>query len=111
MNSLSQLLALCFISTFLIGCGEKDPRRMKSGEELYNYYCAQCHKEMGLGAYFELFPQSRRPIQAYEVVLMIKYGYSQGHSMPLYDQLNDKQADTVAEYSVMLRATKSPEQP
>lgn len=103
-------LLIAFVSFVLAACGEKDPVRMKTGEELYSYYCMDCHKKSGLGAFFENYPQAKRPIQAYEIVLMIKYGYSQGHSMPMFAQLKDEQADAVAEYSVMLRETRSPKQ-
>lgn len=109
MNILSQLLALCLISTFLIGCGEKDPSRLKTGEELYSYYCMDCHKKENLGGYFENYPKKARPLKDYEIVLIIKYGYSNGHSMPVFSQLSDAQADTVARYAVSLREKYSPE--
>lgn len=98
-------LALLTISALaLTGCErELSPQEMTSGEDLYTYYCKDCHAKNGFGAYMENYAGSK-PMEAYKIILMIKYGYSKGkHSMPVFSQLSEQQADAVAQYVVKLQ--------
>ncbi|WP_415899262.1 c-type cytochrome [Neptuniibacter sp. QD48_11] len=103
MRSLA-LSLLCTTALLLSGCDrEIPPERMKSGEDLYGYYCKECHTKHGPGAYMEKFA-GKEPMEAYKIILMIKYGYNkEKHSMPVFDQLSEKQADAVAQYVVKLQ--------
>lgn len=40
----------------------------------------------------------RKPIKPYKIILMIKFGYDQGHAMPVFEQLSERQAGAVATY-------------
>ncbi len=98
-------LALCGLLT---ACSKfEDPKRMKSGESLYRYYCMECHTKIGIGASYENLPEVKRKMKSYEIVLMIKYGYDMGHNMPTFGQLSDEQADAVAEFAVALQQGKA----
>ena len=100
---------IIFISLLLSACSsEKDPRLLRKGDELYAYYCKECHARVGLGAYYEQLPNDRPRLQSYQVVLMIKYGYDiDGHRMPEFTHLSDEQADALAEYVVAIQRPKS----
>lgn len=103
MRFFTLLLTLCG-SLLLTGCDrEIPPERMKSGEDLYNYYCKTCHENRGPGAHME-YLADQEPMKPYKIILMIKYGYNQDkHSMPVFDQLSEEQADAVARHVVMLQ--------
>ncbi|MFW1676621.1 c-type cytochrome [Pontibacter sp. JAM-7] len=95
---------LCGTLLFLGGCGTDDPRKMTSGEELYQYYCQSCHAKGNPGAHFEL-SRTHPPLQSHQVLLLFRYGYRAGdevHQMPQFDLLNDQQSNALTEYVVKL---------
>lgn len=65
----------------------------------------QCHIKNGVGAMYEHLPANRKKMASYEIVLMIKHGYSMGHQMPVFTQLSEEQADAIAEYVVKIQKT------
>lgn len=98
---------LLLLSVFLLGCDrEIPPERMTSGEDLYNYYCKDCHMRKGPGAYMEHY-SGNTPMKPYKILLLIKYDYHSGqHSMPPFKQISDKQADALAQYTIDLQTAK-----
>ena len=94
-----------FISILLSACStEKDPALLRKGDELYAYYCKECHNRVGIGPFYEQLPAGRQRLQSYQIVLMIKYGYDvEGHRMPEFTHLSDEQADALAEYVVAIQ--------
>lgn len=95
----------------LTGCGDPPPERMKSGDRLYAYYCQDCHLRSGLGPMLERIPFTDNSMKYHEIVLMIKHGYSQGHSqMPTYQQLSDEQADALASFLMEQRLQQAQRQ-
>ncbi|WP_293264555.1 cytochrome c [Neptunomonas sp.] len=93
-----QICSLLIVFITLSGCTEENPLKLKQGDQLYNYYCKQCHIKSGVGAQYEHLPKDRKKMADYEIILMIKHGYSMGHQMPVFTQLSDEQADAIAEY-------------
>ena len=97
-------LLLALTGLGLSGCGETPPERLKKGDELYSYYCRNCHEQQGMGPFLEQLPLTPASLQRHEVVLMIKHGYPQGHrGMPVFPQLSHEQADTLAHYILQQR--------
>lgn len=96
--------ALFLFSVLLLGCDKEiPPERMKSGEDLYNYYCKDCHMRKGPGAYMEHYAGSK-PMKPYKILLLIKYDFKKSqHSMPTFKQLSDKQADALTDYIIELQ--------
>lgn len=103
----SRALITLLLSLMLLGCNdEKTPAELSSGEELYNYYCKDCHATKGPGPYMENYSRDKA-MKPYKVILMIKYGYNQEkHSMPIFNQLSEQQADAIARYVVGLQVTQ-----
>lgn len=98
---LSLLFCLAF---WMTGCSNDDPRRMTSGEDLYNYYCQSCHEKRGPGAHFERH-HTQPPLEAHQVLLLFRYGYRSGdeaHQMPQFDMLSEKQTTALTEHVVAL---------
>jgi len=92
------------VALLLSGCGDPSPERMKRGDRLYAYYCQDCHQRSGLGPMLEQIPFTENSMRHHEVVLMIKHGYKQGHTlMPAFHQLSDEQADALAGFLIEQR--------
>lgn len=90
----------------LAGCGDPPPERMKRGDQLYTYYCQNCHQQENLGPFMEQIPVTEHSLQQHEIVLMIKHGYKQGHQhVPTFSQLSDQQADALATFVIETRQT------
>lgn len=98
-------VVLVMLSMLLLsGCDrEINPSRLKNGDELYTYYCEGCHKARGLGPLLENIPVTEQSLKDYEIVLVIKYGYNDNHSMPTFAELSPEQADAIASYIVSVR--------
>lgn len=97
------LLVAC-LSMATSGCEKKfDPTRLTGGKELYDYYCIGCHETRGLGPYLENLPITENSLKDYQIMLVIKYGYNESHSMPTFDNLSAEQAEAVSSYMVQKR--------
>ncbi|WP_417583482.1 c-type cytochrome [Nitrincola sp.] len=97
-------LALLLGMLFLTACdAEVPPAKMTSGDQLYAYYCKECHTYQGLGAELQNLPAGVSQLQVHDVVLIIKHGYQFGHPMGHFPDLSNEQANTVARYAVDLR--------
>jgi len=99
---LKRFILLTVLTFTLSGCNDDSPERMKAGDQLYGYYCQQCHVKKGLGANMEHISAERRNLKDYEIVLMIKYGYQMGHEVNSFSQLSDDQAQAIATHVVKL---------
>jgi len=86
---------------FTAGCQDK-LQPLKTADQLYDYYCKQCHQQKGAGAYLENLSAEQRTMQTYQVILMIRYNEPGSHPMASFDQINDEQANLLAEYVVKL---------
>lgn len=88
----------------LTGCEEEaiTPKSMKSGDQLYGYYCMDCHEKKGPGARMERIA-GKEPMKPYKVILLIKYGYNARHNMPAFHDFSDEQAAMLAQYVVNMQ--------
>ncbi|QEW05436.1 c-type cytochrome [Nitrincola iocasae] len=101
---MKSILPLLLFMLFLTACdADIPPAKMTSGEQLYGYYCRECHTYRGLGDELQNLPVGISQLQVHDVVLIIKHGYQFGHPMGHFPDLSDEQANTVARYAVDLR--------
>lgn len=100
MRGIPYLTAL-IACLFLTACGPKDPTKMKTGKELYDYYCRSCHEEKQLGGYLEKLPAAHKTLKPYELVLMMRHNYENPSKHPSIrlPQLTPEQADVLAQYA------------
>lgn len=105
MSKLPILLILISTLILISGCDRKpDPKKMTRGDQLYAYYCQECHTYQGLGAQLQNLPPGVAQLEVNDVILIIKHGITSfGHPMGHFPDLSDQQALTVAEYAVQLR--------
>ena len=100
----SHWLTLTAVVLVIGGCDrETSPKNMTRGDQLYAYYCQECHTYQGLGAQLQNLPPGVSQLQVHDVVLIIKHGAQLGHPMGRFPGLTDQQAFTVAEYAVAMR--------
>ncbi len=104
-------ILMIFSVVLIAGCGEKSPQHMVNGDELYRYYCQDCHQSRGPGARLEKADPNRRPLEAHELFVLIKYGYHLRHkNLPSFPQLSPSQADRLAAYVVKMQQSTAPAQ-
>lgn len=104
MMKINQWLFLAAVLVLISGCDrEISPKNMTRGDQLYAYYCQECHTYEGLGAQLQNLPPGVNQLQVNDVVLIIKHGAQLGHPMGRFPDLTDQQALTVAEYAVAMR--------
>lgn len=109
---LTRLPLLLLSALLLAGCDEQPstPATMKTGGELYNYYCRNCHKLRGPGELMEKRDPSRPPLKPHEIMLLIEYGSPLRHlDQPKFPELSPKQIDLIASHVSKLQ--RSAEQP
>lgn len=100
------LLTSFSILALLSGCEKTtDPGSLKSGPELYAYYCKECHRNRDLGPHLENLPLTENSLKDYEIMLIIKFGYNDRHSMPAFD-LSDENAEAIADYLIEVRSAQ-----
>lgn len=97
------LRMLMFIGGFLFlsGClySTDPPAVSASGKQMYNDYCAGCHKASGIGKFFLGVPPSfSHKLSRQEVVRLIREGDPRYPRMPNFPQIRFSQADKIALY-------------
>ena len=99
-----RVLPLLLFATLLSGCFNNEPADSLDGEELYSYYCAQCHKKDGSGDKLAGFPANKRTqLLEEQVVLLIRKGDPARPAMPTFPQLSEQQASAVVDYLFSLK--------
>ncbi|MBS98169.1 MAG: hypothetical protein CMI01_05780 [Oceanospirillaceae bacterium] len=98
----ARALLLTSLAALTAACSQPDPARLKTGDELYDYYCRSCHQENGLGEYLENLTHPVQ-VQHHELVLIIRSGYRFEHPPLHLPQLSPEQADAVVKYAMALR--------
>jgi len=87
---------------FLSGCGK--PQSEMTGEELFDEFCAGCHKSTGKGNFLLGVPANRGTKLSYwEIKLKIKRGSGGDSKMPVFNNLTDTEAGKIAEYLMFLK--------
>jgi len=104
-------LPLLLLSTALLaGCGEeapkvKTPEQMKTGHELYDYYCRHCHKLRGPGELLEKRDQSRPPLANHQLMVLMQFGSEERHKgMPTFMDTDPEKLQLIANYVVTLQS-------
>lgn len=95
-------LTVLTTGVLLSACGPQDPSSLRDGNDLYDYYCAACHRKNDLGARLENLPLSERKLRPHEIMLMLRHGYEFEHPAVYLPQLTPEQADAIAQYAYSL---------
>jgi mono/diheme cytochrome c family protein len=87
----------------LAGCERDDFHnhpRLTTGEQLYNHYCASCHRHSGDGAVLEGIPAVKyTPMKIHEIVDHIRgHGRADDSVMPRFSRMSTYEARRIAVY-------------
>lgn len=98
------ILAMLLLSAACDKDRHKHPE-LSTGEELYNYHCAACHKENGMGMFLKGIPANVKTSKNHrEVILHIKKGtQSNQYKMPVYTDMPDAEAYIIANHVLELK--------
>ena len=100
-----KMMSLLFFTMILAlaGCSNK-PDSSADGHALYDYHCADCHRQDGHGNFLEGIPSNRGTyLSPSEVKTLITQGLSSKPAMPPVQGLTDEQADKIVSYLWSLR--------
>lgn len=96
------LLLLPLLLFTLAGCGK--PTDEMSGKELFEKYCAKCHKSTGKGNFLLGVPANKGTKLSYwEIKLKITRGSGKHSKMPKFANLTDTQAGLIADYLLSMK--------
>lgn len=99
-------ISLTLLTFVLAGCTDDQDKlaNLRSGDELYTYYCADCHAKRGPGAKFENRNKNRRALAEYQILLLMEMGDPKRHAgMPTFPQLEPAQKGKIARHIVQLQ--------
>lgn len=83
----------------LSGCNSNEIAEMNHGDELYEYYCMDCHRRSGVGPLLENIPAQQFKHRHHEIMLIMLHRYDKYHpTLDLRDQISPAKADKIAEY-------------
>lgn len=102
------LLAVITICPALLlsGCfyNDEPPDAMASGKEMYQEYCAGCHKPNGVGKFFLGIPASiSAELSRADTVRLIREGDPRFPRMPVFPQIKFSQAHKIYNHLQDLR--------
>ncbi len=98
---ITSLVVLVLSSFVLAGCFYNDdtPPISATGKQMYNDYCASCHKANGLGKFVMGIPATfSNQLSREEVIRLIRKGDPRYPRMPTFPQIRFSQADKIAHY-------------
>lgn len=84
----------------IAACGkESAPPNVRTGEQLYGYYCAECHKGSGEATFLKGVPPLRTTALTYRELVSLILGHSRSDSsrMPEFE-ISRQQAEAIAIY-------------
>jgi len=103
MTNLSPLLILASFLIFISGCSDK-PSTTASGEALYHYHCASCHKDNGHGNFLLGVPNNAdTQLSRNAVITLITKGYHSKPGMEPIADLSNREAQKIVDYLATLR--------
>lgn len=95
---LSQIITLIGFVLLVSGCSKK-PDASSSGESLYSYYCAECHKKSGDGKFLMKIPANRMTnMSRADVTTLIINGHSSKPHMKPIPDISYSEARKITEY-------------
>ncbi len=96
------------LGAVLVGCGKSEPppKSSATGAQLFEHYCASCHRAEGTGNFLKGIPANALTrLGPDEVVDLIRKGNPEKSKMPVFSDLNRYQAERITLHLWKLRET------
>lgn len=93
------LVTLVLVS--LVGCSDYNDEKttMQGGKELYESYCASCHRSRGTGQFLIGVPRIKdTELSLSEIADVIRRKHKDNKKMPTFTQLTVPQSYSIASY-------------
>lgn len=105
-----QLLG-CLLLVMLSGCSvdQHDHPELTSGQQLFDFHCAPCHKKDGTGIFLKGVPPNRdTDLSVWEIIHKTEKGSGDNSKMPRFQSMPDEEAAKIAIYLKQLGSMKTP---
>lgn len=102
------LILLVLVVGSVFGCSRDhhDHPNLSTGEQLYNYHCAECHGEKGTGNLFEGIPANILTEKSEQgIIEYMTTGTGHERDMPVFATMPDEEARLIAEHLLTLKKT------
>jgi cytochrome c553 len=112
VNVHGKLMKSLFLWAFLVvslsGCSRDhhDHPNLTTGEQLFNYHCAECHGEKGTGKLFDGIPANiltRKSPQG--IITYITTGTGHERNMPVFKTMPADEAKVITDHLLKLKKT------
>ena len=103
------LIRLCSILVLLLlsacSADSHDHPHLTTGKQYFEYHCASCHRENGMGLFLKAIPANILNDKSYsEIVYHIRHGsQSSQKSMPVFKKMPDGEVRKIASYLLQLK--------
>lgn len=96
MNRLPFFVVISAVTFLLAAC---EPPENATGKQLFEHYCATCHKDSGKGKFLKGIPSNlHTDLSTAQIVVLIKHGKREFKDMPAFQDLTQEQAVAIADY-------------
>ena len=100
------LLLGTMIVAFLVGCSQDqhDHPNLTTGEQLFNYHCADCHGVQGTGSLFDGMPANILTIKSpQEIINYITSETGHEREMPVFRTMPADEAQAITDHLFTLK--------
>ena len=96
--------AFVFVSLFACSRDNHDHPDLTTGEQLFNYHCAECHGEDGTGNLFEVMPANILTKLSHQgIVQYITTETNPERNMPVFKTMPAAEAEAIATHLMKLK--------
>lgn len=95
------ILSLLLMAIAIAGCSgdQHDHPDLKTGQQLYEYHCASCHKEDGTGIFLKGVPANRdTDLSVWQIIHKVQMGSEEKSAMPSFEKMPQQEASKIAIY-------------
>lgn len=95
------ILSLLLLTFALVGCStdQHDHPDLISGQQLYEYHCASCHKADGTGIFLKGVPANRdTDLSVWQIIHKVQVGSEEKSAMPSFEKMPQQEASKIAVY-------------
>ncbi len=94
-------LLLCWCFLMFSGCShdKHDHPDLRTGKQLFDYHCAECHKKTGKGQFLKGIPANKgTALSAGQVSHKVKFNDGAQSKMPSFPEMSNFEAQKIASY-------------
>lgn len=101
MRRIHPLFWSIILAVVLSGCGadQHDHPDLVTGQALFEYHCAPCHKADGSGVFLKGAPANRdTDLSVWQIIHKVQQGTDEKSAMPSFEKMPQQEAAKIAVY-------------